>query len=475
MKSNNLFNWATSELSQDAVFAWIISWADPVYRELDKELHKVGQDFVKILIGGKEIDIHEGQVCVKKQFCRIDVLAEINNEIVIVIEDKIGSSVHGGQLKDYYTEITTNEKYNDWEKYFVYIKTENEPDSILKQIKSEKYSIIERYDLRECLNNYNGNNSILIDYKDYLKHLDERTSSFSTKKVNDWDWYNWQGFYKLLDSKLVDTGWGDVSNPNGGFLGFWWHWSDEIIFDGLRMYLQLEQGKLCFKIECINECYEYGGLFRNLLSKKLLNKARNDDYSELSIAKPYRFGYGSYMTIAIIEPEVLFGREKVNIDEVLDRLKKCERLVDEVSNEASADFSQWLNTRKVLFRSIRDSIEDAKVGFVNGDVEEAVLKEEDWNRTWISVGKEVNGYFVCATWGFKYNEIEIGIRKSIGCLIKPENERQGLPDSIEGYDYYSNNAWWYFEKNMNAETTSDKIISELKNLIQILNNGASER
>ena len=46
----NLFSFATSELSQDAFFAWLMQWADSSYKELDESLHVVAQNFIRLLL-----------------------------------------------------------------------------------------------------------------------------------------------------------------------------------------------------------------------------------------------------------------------------------------------------------------------------------------------------------------------------------------------------------------------------------------
>ena len=52
----------------------------------------------------------------------------------------------------------------------------------------------------------------------------------------------------------------------------------------------------------------------------------------LEIVKPARFGTGLYMTIAIVNPEYLFGNALVNINDLIDKLKVYQRLIDECCN-----------------------------------------------------------------------------------------------------------------------------------------------
>ena len=45
----NLFWYATSELSQDAVLCWLLSWADKKHQALVPILHKVGAEFINTI------------------------------------------------------------------------------------------------------------------------------------------------------------------------------------------------------------------------------------------------------------------------------------------------------------------------------------------------------------------------------------------------------------------------------------------
>lgn len=42
MKGPNIFSYATSELSQDAMIAWLAAWADPGFAKIDYALHSCG-------------------------------------------------------------------------------------------------------------------------------------------------------------------------------------------------------------------------------------------------------------------------------------------------------------------------------------------------------------------------------------------------------------------------------------------------
>ena len=319
----NIFSFATSELSQDAMLSWLIQWSDPKYRIDDKHLYEVACSFVRLLIG--QYDYAINKIRVGRQWQNIDIWVEINDNAILIIEDKTNTSIHDSQLERY-RDIVENEYRGKRNRlFFVYVKTGNEPLSTLKEIEGKGYRAISRIDIIDCLDKYCGNNYLLKNYVSHLKEIEAATQSYNELPVSEWDWYAWQGFYKELETRLTITSWDYVSNPAGGFLGAWWHFTP--INDG-EMYLQFEEQKLCFKI------YYEGDRdrsdVRTEMHNRLLSIAKEKKY--LEIVKPARFGAGLYMTIAIVNPEYLFGNALVNINDLIDKLKVYQRLIDECCN-----------------------------------------------------------------------------------------------------------------------------------------------
>ena len=139
----NIFSFATSELSQDALFVWIMKWADPAFAESNPEMHKVGVKFVQLLLN-KEADFEIHSINVGRQWKNIDIWAEINENILLIIEDKVETSEHSNQLERY--KETALEEYGDSDVqiYCTYVKTGNEPNVILENIRAKGYNTIER-------------------------------------------------------------------------------------------------------------------------------------------------------------------------------------------------------------------------------------------------------------------------------------------------------------------------------------------
>ena len=140
----NIFSLATSELSQDAFFTWLLQWGDNSCLKINKELNAVAQSFIKIIVG-EEIKIKT--VKAGRQWKNIDIWAEINDDIFIVIEDKTNTSDHSKQLERY--KIIASKHYDNKRSklYFVYLKTGNESLGNTDRIENAGYKLIKRKEL----------------------------------------------------------------------------------------------------------------------------------------------------------------------------------------------------------------------------------------------------------------------------------------------------------------------------------------
>lgn len=123
MSVPNIFNYATSELSQDAFFAWLFKHS--VTGEDTAEC-KIGRDLVKSIItqfnsfGGAHLNIGElsGYHCrIKKQFLKIDILAEFAPKNAatgfwILVEDKVQASESTEKQPEKYREQLKKSRKN---------------------------------------------------------------------------------------------------------------------------------------------------------------------------------------------------------------------------------------------------------------------------------------------------------------------------------------------------------------------------
>ncbi len=322
MTSPSLFSFATSELSQDAFICWFLSWADEKYKTTDEELHVCAIKFLEKLFSKHSISLPSviHHISIRKQDKNIDVLCEINNEYVIIIEDKTFTEEHSGQLKRYVDEVLSRE-YAENKIVPIYFKTEDQ--SNYRKIEKAGYKPFLRRDMLDILEQYNGTNAIILDYRNHLHKKEKRVTDFALTPVDKWGWYNWVGFFKYLQTHLKDGDWAYVPNPNGGFNGFWWCFNCDSEAD---QYIQLEDTKLCFKIS-VDDSADKKQL-RSKWCKKIIEQSKTD-HPNLNLTKPSRFGTGEYMTVCIASDSYIQKNpdNTINIKDTLNILQKAEEVL----------------------------------------------------------------------------------------------------------------------------------------------------
>lgn len=320
----NLFHYATSELSQDAIFLWLINWAKPEHKTANEEIHNLGCDFVRLLIG-KEIPITSIQT--RKQEKNMDITVDINNSIYLVVEDKVGSGTHGNQLSKY-REIAREKYGHNRELCFVYIKTENESFSKLRKIQiEEQYRVINREDIITLFRKYECSiraNDIISDYFDCLLAKQEATETYKVLPYTEWKVPAWQGFYMALESKMSDGAWHYV-NRIGNI--FWGYYFSEIQVNEGSLYLQIEQNTFCIKLSVGGDRSSYS--HKRDKYRDYIRQCINDDTS--GIRNPSRLGCGKDMTLFVIDSLSLYGSGKVDIDEYIEKTKKYRELLERVA------------------------------------------------------------------------------------------------------------------------------------------------
>jgi hypothetical protein len=265
----NIFEYATSELSQDAFLCWLIAWADSEYKELDEDIWKLSRRFLKLMI-----DVPIEEIVVKRQFKHIDVSVIVNNKYFIIIEDKTGTSESIKQLEDY-KNVKVYKNEVELENRTFYFKMEEQ--SYRKNIEAAGYYFIERNQMLEILGTYfstvpkKKQNHILADFYENLIHLDSAINSYKTLLPENWHYYSWMGFFSELQKSgnFDSAGWGYVSNPSGGFMGFWWNFKSPQ--EGLpKLYLQAQEGLLTFRMASISKekNISYKAIYQKILHER---------------------------------------------------------------------------------------------------------------------------------------------------------------------------------------------------------------
>jgi len=319
----NIFEISTKELTQDGFITWLLKWADPDNAKYDEKLNQCAMDFVKYIIKEQcKENIEIKKVEADRQWENVDIWADINEKYFIIIEDKTYTREHSDQLEKYKKISLDWCKENNRKLICVYLKTGTEAKSSLQIIEEKGFLIVGRSELIAVFNNYQIKNDIFNDFVSKIINLDEAEKAFETKTIKNWDWNCWTGFYNYLDSVLDISDWKYVANPSGGFLGIWWHFKE---WKKYYVYLQIEQGNLCFKI---GEVYKNHKKARTDWYNILIKKAQEKEKGE--IKKPSRFGNGTYMTVARIERKKWLGNddEIINKEKIIEKLKEYEKFLD---------------------------------------------------------------------------------------------------------------------------------------------------
>lgn len=120
---NNLFSWATKELSQDAVIAWILSMKNKEGKTDNRAKCFLKEIANTTLLNGWE-KILPDEFEIEKVYSHdekapssaIDIFVEIkDNEgkhYAVIIEDKTASSLHSQQLLKYVSAVAAKRKRN---------------------------------------------------------------------------------------------------------------------------------------------------------------------------------------------------------------------------------------------------------------------------------------------------------------------------------------------------------------------------
>ena len=103
---NNLFVYATSELSQDAFLCWLLSFAMSDATD-DPEMRECAESFLRKALGTIKLTQNEKIIVneIARQVKHADILVSINGKYKLIIEDKTYSSEHDNQLVRYKEEI----------------------------------------------------------------------------------------------------------------------------------------------------------------------------------------------------------------------------------------------------------------------------------------------------------------------------------------------------------------------------------
>lgn len=342
----NIFNYATSELSQDAFICYLLAFGNVNFKG-SKEYNAAHRFLEECGICGEDV------VDIKRQYNKIDVLV-ITDKHLLIIEDKTYSNEHSDQILHYVEELKKDEAYQDKKEnikvcffktgdYLHPYKTSN--TNILKQ---EDCKSLGREYILKLLQDIRQDNLIFDSFCTYWETPDklEDIEDISTWKKSTW----FQYLKKLFEENHISEN--DqkcdinsyVPNSSGGFYATHFNWkalpeSDNIEkFDGKKKnkaetYKQIEiyfsdgitsRINLAYRFHSNNgnkdETKEYKE--KGILGK--LQRQVGNDYKEqnrMGASTAYKVKtYFKYYNSKNIKKDMMISRETT--EKIKDTIKK---------------------------------------------------------------------------------------------------------------------------------------------------------
>lgn len=209
---NNIFDFATKELSQDAFLSWFISNCN------EDGIKEYSYEFIKFItkFNFKVGDIKKVQI--KQQENNMDIIVDFwtsedlnpQSHYVIIIEDKTTSSAHSGQLKRY-AEImnswNTNEpSYKERRrKVFYKVSNKTKQDELEIEEGDNGFETNDRWrpfyidDIYKFFSKIPLTKSeILNSYVEHIKQIYNDLNIVSDKPMSEWNYNNYVTFFKKV-------------------------------------------------------------------------------------------------------------------------------------------------------------------------------------------------------------------------------------------------------------------------------------
>ena len=340
MPSPNLFDFATKELSQDAVICWLLAWADADATEgpADGGLRRCGRTFVDALFARwSEWPVELGEnirIEVRRQQNRIDVLARVDCRYLLLIEDKTDTGAHDDQLDRYRASVLNGEtpfgKVALDDLYPIYVRTGNHSLRDRENAERSDYKVFDRADFLRVLDTYGGSNPILLDFRGLsatvptrdgqLRQLDAGDHAERGKEVEEVDKVNpsrgWEGLYRFIEENASNDWW-PLQDKAGTFWGLCMEPRETS--DTSKFALWIEENRISFRL--------YGALDRESLEG--MNREKEywaNAFIESGggrLTKPSRFAATKTKPMCVAEWQgwLAFGADgRVDMDETVKNL-----------------------------------------------------------------------------------------------------------------------------------------------------------
>lgn len=178
---NNIFNFATNELSQDAFICWCLNWVNMPVRDDNASGRQFGARFLSRLLNGGYDVSSVNRIYIFRQLLNIDVLVLVPAlQVALIIEDKTSSQEHGNQINRYKYLLSKTFESNQYNGLDIYQHlSDDKKEQQQKRDESACWGAVNS--IRWALRDEPGE----LDLSKYTIH----TAYLKTDWFNDDDWH----------------------------------------------------------------------------------------------------------------------------------------------------------------------------------------------------------------------------------------------------------------------------------------------
>lgn len=306
----NIFYYATSELSQDAFISLLVAW----FYSDNKELKHISEEFISALFKvyhKKTLDISKiKSINIIQQHYKIDIYFDVNyfdgTSTPFIIEDKTWTEPHSNQLKRYVQKVSGVKSYPEKENkktgdiVKIFFKTGHITEKDREETKIAKYSIIDTKWMYDFLSKYDKvDNVIFRQYKEFLvEKFYDKLYNYSYKKgLKDWDFsYAKEGYvqYAIIENikKVVQNNIRGTNNSyikytkNGKLWDTWWSFYVEK--NKFSMFVKIKKIDGTYRIRLIRYASKKDHDFTGEEFNKHLDILNSNDYENIHRTKKSR-------------------------------------------------------------------------------------------------------------------------------------------------------------------------------------------
>ena len=257
MEQPNIFDYATSELSQDAFICYLLAFGMDKYKKAYPREFKIAHLFLEKCGIPADEEILE----IRKQYLDIDVLAVTSSHLLIV-EDKTDTKEHSNQIVKYVKTLKNSVLSSGRKIKVCYLKTldyvrsyKSSDENVLPQCDC---CSLRRKDMLDLLKTNPENNLIFESFYSRLDSIEKRIKNCDDAEIRTWCKEKWFDYLSsALSGHNFNIDW--VNNARGGFYACYFDW---INCGNGENYKQIEisfddgvtsEVKLCFKFASVNK------------------------------------------------------------------------------------------------------------------------------------------------------------------------------------------------------------------------------